>query len=257
MGGLFRRMHLAYSEQTVQWVRPWSPHTFSLAVTRPQGLAFRNGEFLTLGLRREGKLVARAYSIVSTHDAEHLEFLSIHVPDGPLTSLLVRVRPGDTVWVNDKPTGTLTLDHIRPGRVLYMLATGTGLAPFMSLVRDPATHRRFEQVVLVHSVRTVSELAYREELAARADGRFHYLPTVTREPFPTPERGADLFRSGELSQRLGLPAPAPDHDRVMVCGNPAMSREMTQFLKDQGWTPTNHKGVGNFTTELAFALRES
>jgi ferredoxin--NADP+ reductase len=247
---------LAYSEQTVQWVRSWSARTFSLAVSRPQGLAFRNGEFVTLGQRREGKLVAHAYSIVSTHDAEHLEFLSIHVPDGPLTSLLARVRPGDTVWVNDKPTGTLTLDHIRPGRVLHMLATGTGLAPFVSLVRDPETHRRFGQAVLVHSVRTQAELAYRDELAARADGRFHYVATVTREPFPTPERGADLFRSGELSRRLGLPGPDLREDRVMVCGNPAMTREMTRFPKEQGWTPANHKGVGNFTTELAFALRE-
>lgn len=248
---------MAYSEQTVQWVRPWSPRTFSFAVTRPRGLVFRNGEFVTLGLRREGKLVARAYSIVSTPDQDHLEFLSIHVPDGPLTSLLARISPGQTVWVNDKPTGTLTLNHVQPGRVLYMLATGTGLAPFMSLVRHPETHRRFQHVVLVHSVRTVAELAYREELTAREDGRFHYVPTVTREPFATQERGADLFRSGELSRRLGLPAPEPEVDRVMVCGNPAMTREMTEFLKTHGWTPTNHKGVGNFTTELAFVLRES
>lgn len=248
---------MAYSEQTVQWVRPWSARTFSFAVTRPAPLRFRNGEFVTLGLRREGKLVARAYSIVSTNDAEHLEFLSIHVPDGPLTSLLAQVRPGATVWVNDKPTGTLTLDHIRPGRVLYMLATGTGLAPFMSLVRDGETHRRFEQVVLVHSVRGVAELAYREELTAREDGRFHYVPTVTRETFPLQARGADLFRSGELSRHLNLPAPDPEADRVMVCGNPAMTREMTDYLKAHGWTPTNHKGVGNFTTELAFVLRES
>lgn len=248
---------MAYSEQTVQWVRPWSDRTFSFALTRPQPLVFRNGEFLTLGLRREGRLVARAYSIVSTNDADHLEFLSIHVPEGPLTSRLAQIRPGETVWVNDKPTGTLTLDHVQPGRVLYMLATGTGLAPFMSLTRDPETHRRFEQVVLVHSVRHATELAYREELTAREDGHFHYVPTVTREPFPTPERGADLFRSGELSRRLGLPAPDPETDRVMVCGNPAMTREMTHFLKENGWTPTNHKGVGNFTTELAFVLRES
>lgn len=248
---------MPYSEQTVQWVRPWSPRTFSFAVSRPERLAFRNGEFLTLGLRREGRLVARAYSIVSTNDADHLEFLSIHVPDGPLTSLLAQVRPGDTVWVNDKPTGTLTLDHVRRGRVLYMLATGTGLAPFMSLARDPETHRRFEHVVLVHSVRTVAELAYRDELTAREDGRFHYVPTVTREPFPTGQRGADLFRSGELSRQLDLPAPDPEQDRVMICGNPAMVKEMTAFLKDAGWTPTNHRGVGSFTTELAFVLRES
>jgi ferredoxin--NADP+ reductase len=248
---------MAYSEQTVQWVRPWSQRTFSFALTRPAALAFRNGEFVTLGLRREGKLLARAYSIVSTNDAEHLEFLSIHVPDGPLTSLLAQVQPGDRVWVNDKPTGTLTLDHVEPGRVLYLLATGTGVAPFVSLVRSRETHARFEHVVLVHSVRLAAELAYRDELTARQDGRFHYVPTVTREAFPTPERGADLFRSGELSRRLGLPEPDPTQDSVMVCGNPTMTREMTHFLKSEGWTPTNHKGVGRFTTELAFVLRES
>jgi ferredoxin--NADP+ reductase len=135
-----------------------------------------------------------------------------------------------------------------------MLATGTGLAPFMSLIRDPGLYARFENVVLVHSVRTVAELAYRDEIEALQQPRLHYVPTVTREPFPTPERGSDVFRSGVLSQRLGLPAPDPELDRVMICGNPDMTREMTRYLKDTGWTPTNHRGIGNFTTELAFVV---
>lgn len=189
--------------------------------------------------------------------APELEFLSIHVPDGPLTSQLVQVRPGDSVWVNSKPTGSLTLEHVKPGRMLYMIATGTGLAPFMSLVRDPETFARFEHVVLVHSVRTEAELAYREELESRADGRFHYVPTVTREPFPTPERGSVLFHSGALAERLGLPAVDPEHDRVMICGNPEMTREMTDHLKGAGWTITNHRGIGNFTTELAFVTHHA
>lgn len=248
---------MPYSEQTVQSVRPWSDRTFSFTLTRPQDFDFANGEFVTIGLKREGKLVARAYSIVSTADRDHLEFLSIHVPDGPLTSQLAQVRPGDTVWVNNKATGSLTLKHVLPGRVLYMLATGTGLAPFISLVRDPETYARYEQVVLVHSVRQASELAYRDELDANDNPQLHYVPTVTREPFATPERGADLFRSGELSRRLGLPAPDPEHDRVMICGNPEMTREMTNHLKDTGWTITNHRGIGNFTTELAFVTHHA
>jgi len=245
---------MPYSEQTVRSVRAWSNRTFSFTLSRPQDFAFENGEFVTLGLKREGKLVARAYSIVSTPDRDYLEFLSIHMPDGPLTSQLVRIRPGDSVWVNSKATGSLTLNHVLPGRTLYMLASGTGLAPFMSLIRDPELYARYEHVVLVHSVRTAAELAYRDEIEALADAKLHYVPTVTREPFPTPQRGSDLFRSGELSQRLGLPAPDPAQDRVMVCGNPDMTRELTRHLKDAGWTPTNHRGIGNFTTELAFVV---
>lgn len=245
---------MPYSEQTVLSVHPWSDKTFSFTLTRPEGFEFSNGEFVTLGLKREGKLIARAYSIVSTVDCNYLEFLSIHVPDGPLTSQLAQVQPGDSVWVNSKATGSLTLNHVLPGRVLYMLATGTGLAPFVCLVRDPATYARFEQVVLVHSVRTVAELAYRETLEALGNPQFRYVPTVTREAFATPERGTDLFRSGVLSHRLGLPLPDPEHDRVMICGNPEMTREMTTYLKESGWTLTNHRGVGNFSTELAFVV---
>jgi ferredoxin/flavodoxin---NADP+ reductase len=245
---------MPYSEQTVQSVRPWSDKTFSFTLTRPQDFDFANGEFVTLGLKREGKLVARAYSIVSTADRDHLEFLSIHVPDGPLTSQLAHIQPGHSVWVNSKTTGSLTLNHVLPGRTLYMLATGTGLAPFISLVRDPQTYARFEQVVLVHSVRTVAELAYRDEFETSGHPQLRYVPTVTREAFATPERGSELFRSGALSQRLGLPQPDPELDRVMICGNPEMTREMTTYLKDSGWTLTNHRGVGNFSTELAFVV---
>jgi ferredoxin/flavodoxin---NADP+ reductase len=248
---------MPYSEQTVKSVRPWSDKTFSFTLSRPQDFSFENGEFVTIGLKREGKLVARAYSIVSTASHDYLEFLSIHVPDGPLTSQLAQIRPGDSVWVNSKTTGTLTLHHVLPGRTLYMLATGTGLAPFLSLIRDPELYVRFEHVVLVHSVRRVAELAYRDEIEALAGERLRYVPTVTREPFATPERGSDLFRSGALSQRLGLPAPDPERDRVMICGNPGMTRDMTHYLKDAGWTLTNHRGVGNFTTEVAFVTHHA
>lgn len=246
---------MPYSEQTVLSIRPWSDRTFSFTLSRPQGFVFESGEFVTIGLKREGRLVARAYSIVSGTDSDYLEFLSTHVPGGPFSSQLAHIRPGDSVWVNSKTTGTLTLNHVLPGRTLYMLATGTGLAPFMSLIRAPGLYSRFERAVLVHSVRRVAELAYRDDIDALHQPRLHYVPTVTREPFPAPERGSDLFRSGGLSQRLGLPAPDPQQDRVMICGNPAMTREMTRYLKDAGWTLTSHRGVGNFTTELAFVVQ--
>lgn len=245
---------MPYSEQQVTSVRRWSEKTFSLTTTRPENFQFKNGEFVTLGLRPEGKLIARAYSIVSTNDADHLEFLSIHVPDGPLTSRLAKIQPGDGIWINTKATGSLTLDYVRPGRNLYLLATGTGLAPFMSLIRDPETYKQHENVILVHTVRTVPELAYRSEIESLANEHLRYVPTVTQEPFEVCRRGADLFRSGELSSMLGLPAPDPEHDRVMLCGNPNMNQEMTDHLEANGWVMTDYKGVGNFTVELAFVL---
>ncbi len=247
---------MAYSEQRVTSVRKWSDKTFSFTTTRPDDFHFENGEFVTLGLRHEGKLIARAYSIVSSNDADYLEFLSIHVPDGPLTSRLVKVREGDGVLVNNKPTGSLTLKHVQPGRNLYMLATGTGLAPFISLIRDPELYRRYEKVILVHTVRTQVELVYRDEIRALANDRLFYVPTVTREPFETTARVSDLFRSGALFSKLGLPAADPERDRVMLCGNPHMIQEMTAYLKANGWTMTSHKGVGNFTVEKAFVLRQ-
>jgi ferredoxin--NADP+ reductase len=245
---------MAYTEQTVTSKRAWSEHTFSFTTTKPKDFHFENGEFVTIGLRPEGKLIARAYSIVAGNDADYLEFLSIHVPDGPLTSRLVHIREGDGVWVNDRPTGTLTLRHVQPGRNLYLLSTGTGLAPFMCLVRSPQIVEAFERVVLIHTVRSARELAYRDELEALASDRFRYVPTVTREPFATPLRGSELFITGQLFTTLGLPAAEPEQDRVMICGNPAMNRDMSAYLQQHGWTITNHKGIGNFTVEKAFVV---
>jgi ferredoxin/flavodoxin---NADP+ reductase len=245
---------MAYTEQIVTSTNKWSNKTFSFTTTRSSDFQFENGEFVTLGLRREGKLTARAYSIVSTNDADHLEFLSIHVPDGPLTSRLVNVCEGDGIWINSKATGTLTLRNLQPGRNLYMLATGTGLAPFMSLIRDPQTYQHFEKVILVHTVRTQHELAYRAQIQALASNELHYVPTVTREPFDPSGRGTELFRSGDLSARIGLAKADPELDRVMLCGNPGMIQEMTGHLESSGWVMSSYKGVGTFTVEKAFTL---
>ena len=246
---------MPYAEQKVTALRRWSDRTFSLTTTRPEGFEFKNGEFVMLGLRVDGKLIPRAYSIASTNRDDHLEFLSIQVPDGPLTSRLGQIHEGNSIWINTKTTGSLTLDHIQPGRNLYLLATGTGLAPFISLIRAGEVFERFQKVILVHTVRTLRGLAYRDELSARVDEQFRYVPTVTREPFETTERGADLFRSGKLFAMLDLPTAEPEHDRLMLCGNPNMNREMTDYLKDKDWTMTGYRGVGNFTVEQAFVLQ--
>ena len=235
---------MAYSEQCVTSIHKWSDKTFSFVTTRPQNFHFENGEFVTLGLKTEGKLIARAYSIVSDRDAAYLEFLSIHVPDGPLTSRLVNIQVGEGVWINDKTTGSLTLRHVLPGRTLYMLATGTGLAPFMALVRSPESYNLFERIVLIHSVRTVKELAYQDELVTRCSKQFIYVPTVTREPFEVSSRGSEMFKSSELFDRYALPS-----------ADPGMNKDMTAYLKEHGWTLTNHNGIGNFTVEKAFVQR--
>ena len=248
---------MPYAEQKITSIHRWSERTFSFMTTRPEGFDFKNGEFVMLGLRPDGKLIPRAYSIVSTNRDDHLEFLSIQVPNGPLTSRLANVKQGNSIWINTKTTGSLTLEHIQSGRHLYMLATGTGLAPFISLIRAGEVFEVFERVILVHTVRKEQALAYRDELMARSGEQFLYVPTVTREPFEATERGADLFRNGELSNKINLPIPDPDHDRVMLCGNPNMNKEMTGYLEQNGWTMTSYKGVGTFAVEQAFVLQGS
>jgi len=248
---------MPYTEQKVTSKHRWSENTFTFTTTRAADFEFKNGEFVTLGLRPDGKLIPRAYSIVSTNQDEYLEFLSIHVPEGPLTSHLALLEENDSVWVNSKTTGSLTLEHILPGRNLYMIATGTGLAPFMSLIRGGEVYHSFQRVILVHTVRTVLALAYRKELTSLIDEQFLYLPTVTREPFTHTQRGANMFRSGELTKILELPEINPDHDRVMLCGNPAMNHEMSDYLDSNGWTMTNYKGVGNYSIEKAFVLQNA
>ncbi|MEH6998524.1 MAG: ferredoxin--NADP reductase [Limnobacter sp.] len=249
--------------ETVLEVHHWNESLFSFKTTRSPGLRFHNGHFVMIGLQAEGKPLLRAYSIASANYEEHLEFLSIKVPDGPLTSRLQHLKPGDQLIVGQKPVGTLVIDDLNDGRNLYLLATGTGLAPFMSIIRDPDTYERFDKVVLVHGVRTVSELAYsdyiREELPKQeyigelVQGRLLYYPTVTREPYRNRGRLTDLMHSGKLFEDLGLPVLDAAHDRAMICGSPSMLEDTCKLLDAKGLKISPRQGErGDYVIERAF-----
>ena len=252
----------AFYREKVLSVRHWTDTLFSFTATRDSGFRFQNGQFAMIGLEVEGRPLLRAYSVASAHYEDHLEFYSIKVPDGPLTSRLSHIRPGDAVYVSRKPTGTLVLSNLLPGKRLYLLGTGTGLAPFMSLIRDPEVYERFEQVVVVHGVRTVSELGYsdyiRHELPANeligdeVRAKLRYYPTVTREPFANQGRITDSITSGRLAADLGLPALGADDDRVMICGSSAMLRDTTAILEARGFREGSSGEAGHYVIERAF-----
>ena len=222
----------AFYREKVLSVHHWTDTLFSFRATRDSGFRFQNGQFAMIGLEVEGRPLLRAYSMASANHEEELEFFSIKVADGPLTSKLQRIREGDEILVGRKATGTLITGNLIPGKRLLLLSTGTGLAPFMSLIRDPEVYERFEQVIVVHGVRTVSELGYsdyiRRELPANeligdeVRAKLRYYPTVTREPYDNEGRITDLITSGRLAADLGVPAIGPDDDRVMICGSTAM-----------------------------------
>ena len=254
----------AFLEETVLSVHHWTDRLFSFTTTRDTGLRFSNGHFTMIGLRQEnGKPLLRAYSIVSPNYEEHLEFLSIKVQDGPLTSKLQHIKVGDKIIVGKKPTGTLLIDYLLPGKNLYLLGTGTGVAPFLSVARDPATYEMFEKVVLVHGVREVAELAYydyfmhelpnHEFLGEMVTAQLLYYPTVTREPFRNQGRMTDLLEAGKIESDLGLPKLDPATDRVMLCGSPAMLRDLKHMLEKRGFMEGNTTKPGDFVVERAFA----
>lgn len=253
----------AFTEEHVLDVHHWTDRLFTFTTTRDRGLRFLNGHFTMIGLRVNDKPLLRAYSIVSANYEEHLEFLSIKVPSGPLTSRLQHLRKGDAVIVGKKPTGTLVIDYLRAGRRLYLLATGTGLAPFMSIVRDPQTFESYEQVILVHCVRNADELAYHdllvehlprhEILGQTISERLRYYPTVTREPYRNTGRITQLIETGKLVADLGLPPIDPTQDRFMICGSPGMLRDMKKILETRGFQEGSTAVPGDFVIERAFA----
>lgn len=244
-------------------VHHWNDTLFSFRTTRDPALRFRNGHFVMLGLPVEGKPLLRAYSVASANHEEHLEFLSIKVPNGPLTSRLQHLQPGDELIVGRKPVGSLVVDDLRPGRHLYLLSTGTGLAPFMSIIQDPETYERFEKVVLIHGVRLVSELAYAdfienglpqlEFLGELVRDKLIYYPTVTREAFRHQGRLTDVIASGRLFEDIGLPPLDPAHDRAMICGSPAMLTDSCSLLDARGFQISPRQGeLGDYVIERAF-----
>ena len=253
------------SVETVLSVQHWNEHLFSFRISRPSSFRFRSGEFVMIGLQGDnGKPLLRAYSVASPSWDEELEFLSIKVPDGPLTSKLQQIKEGDSIYLGRKPTGTLVAEALIPGRRLFLLGTGTGLAPWMSLIRDPDIYERFEEVTVVHSVRRVSDLAYREMLESKlqddplvseeAIAKLHYVPTVTREPFHTTSRIEGLIESGKLFEG-GMATPPhfdPNHDRVMLCGSMAMIKETAEMLEARGFTEGSNAQPGEFVIERAF-----
>lgn len=253
----------AFHEEEVLSVHHWTDKLFSFKTTRDRALRFSNGHFTMIGLEDGGKKLLRAYSIVSPNYEDHLEFLSIKVPDGPLTSKLQHIRPGDRIIVGRKPTGTLLIDYLLPGKRLYLLSTGTGLAPFMSVIRDPETYERFEQIILVHGVREVEELAYHDYLIEHlpaheflgdlVTSKLRYYPTVTREEFVHMGRITELIESGKLFEDLGVPGLDPAVDRVMICGSPGMLKDLKGMLEGRGFREGNTTTPGDFVVERAFA----
>ncbi|MBU6439561.1 MAG: ferredoxin--NADP reductase [Betaproteobacteria bacterium] len=252
-----------FTIERVTSVQHWNESLFTFRTTRDPALRFHNGHFLMLGLSVDGKALLRAYSIASPNHAEHLEFFSIKVPDGPLTSRLQHLKPDDEIIVGRKPVGTLVMDDLRPGKRLYLLSTGTGLAPFMSIIQDPETYERFEKVILVHGTRKVSDLAYaefiqhelprHEYLGELVRERLVYYPTVTREPYKYQGRITDLLQSDRLTRDLGLPALDPLVDRVMICGSSAMLNACCELLDARRFEISPSQGVaGDYVIERAF-----
>lgn len=248
--------------ETVVSVKHYTDRLFSFRITRPQSLRFRSGEFVMIGLPNAEKPVFRAYSVASPAWDEELEFFSIKVPDGPLTQHLQKIQPGDTILMRHKATGTLVLDALTPARRLFMISTGTGIAPFASLLRDPDTYERFEQVYLTHTCRDVAELAYGKELVAAlaedpligemTHGRVTLYSTTTREESPHMGRITTLIGSGKFYSDLGIDKLDPETDRIMICGSMQMLKDVKELAESLGFDEGSLSQPSSFVVERAF-----
>lgn len=249
-------------KETVIDVHHWSDTLFTIKTTRDRSLRFRNGEFAMMGIEVEGKPLMRAYSMASANYEDHLEFYSIKVQQGALTSRLQHIVAGDEILVSKKPTGTLLWDRLRPGRHLYLLSTGTGLAPFLSIIKDPEVYENFEKVILVHGCRYINELTYQqlithelkhnEYFGDSVKEKLIYYPAVTREPYINYGRITNLLQTGKLIEDIGTPALSLEDDRFMLCGNPSMLTSLTEILDDLGFTETRKNDLGEYVIERAF-----
>ncbi|WP_300379247.1 ferredoxin--NADP reductase [Henriciella sp.] len=253
----------APTEETVVSVEHYTDRLFSFRISRPQSFRFRSGEFVMIGLPREnGKPLLRAYSVASPAWDDTLEFYSIKVPDGPLTSRLQNIKEGDKVLLGKKPTGTLVLDALTPGKRLYLFSTGTGFAPFASLIRDPETYEKFEDVIVTHTCRQNGELKYSARLVEdlvndplvgeMVHGKLRLFTTCTQEEFERMGRPTDLIRSGDLFKSLDVPPMDPSTDRAMICGSMPMTLEMKELMQEAGLTEGSNAAPAEFVIEKAF-----
>jgi ferredoxin--NADP+ reductase len=250
-----------FAEKVVS-VTHYTDRLFSFRITRPQSFRFRSGEFVMIGLPNAVKPVFRAYSIASPAWDEELEFYSIKVPDGPLTQHLQKIRPGDTILMRQKPTGTLVVDALTPARRVWMIATGTGIAPFASLIRDPETYEKFDEIVLTNTCRDVADLAYGNQLVAGikddpligefTEGRLRYVACTTREDSPTMGRITTRIEDGSLFRDLGVEPFNPANDRVMICGSMDMLRDVKALVEQAGLEEGSVSSPGQFVVERAF-----
>jgi ferredoxin--NADP+ reductase len=258
-----RRLDAFFYTETVTWVHHWTESLFSFRTTRSPDMTFASGQFVMVGLQLEdGRPLVRAYSIASAIDDPELEFYSIKVPDGPLTSRRQHIKVGDPVLVGKKPTGTLVLEGLRPGKRLYLVSTGTGLAPWLALVRDPQVYARFDEVIVTHGVREVGDLSYRElfegalfddpKVGAMARAKLRYYPSVTREAFKYPGRITDLIANGKLFTDLAVPPLDPKVDRLMLCGSPGLLADLKTMLTERGYEEGAVSTPGDYVLEKAF-----
>jgi len=248
--------------ETVTHVRHWSDKTFSFRTTRSFPNKFENGEFAMIGMEHEGKKLMRAYSFASANHEDHLEFLSIKIDDGPLTSKLQHIKEGDEILVNSKATGTLVIDYLLPGRNLYLIATGTGLAPFLSIIKDPRTYERFEKVVLTHTVQYEQELAYKDVLETFNEdwnevtqGKFRYFNTLTQQEWPRQGRITNWIKDGNLFPTTTNQSLDSNHDRFMICGSQGLNTDLIEYFESLGMQEGNTSIPGQFVVEKAFVQR--
>lgn len=253
----------AFTTETVTSVHHWTDAYFTFTCTRSEALRFENGQFVMVGLMVDGKPLMRAYSVASANWEEHLEFFSIKVQNGPLTSRLQHLKVGDEVLISKKPTGTLVVSDLNPGKHLYLLSTGTGVAPFLSVTKDPEVYDQFEKIIMVHGVRHKADLAYydrftqelpaHEYLGEMVREKLIYYPIVSREAFVHQGRIPDLMRSGKMFADIGLPFMNPETDRAMICGGPAMLKDISAMLTEYGFKVSPKTGErGDFVIERAF-----
>lgn len=252
-----------YTTEKVLHVHHWNDRLFSFRTTRSDGLRFRNGEFLMIGLQGETRPIMRAYSIASANYEDYMEFYSIKVAGGALTPKLQKIEAGQEVLISNKPTGTLLVDDLRPGKNLYLLATGTGLAPYLSLTKDPELYEKFEKIILFHGVSFINELGYykwfNEELVQdefigeMVREKFIYYPSVTRDNFRNQGRITDLLRSGKIESDIGLPPVCKADDRFMLCGSPSMLTDTREILDEMGFEASTKIGIqGDYVFERSF-----